>query len=67
MTAEDIKLDKHLETGMSVELDNFKNEKFILLNHENDTGKRAEKLFKKYELEPKTIFHLDHQIMLISI
>ena len=48
MTADDIKADKHLAIGNSAELTYFKKEPFILLHHENDTGKRAEKLFKKY-------------------
>ncbi len=67
MSAEDIKLDMHLTNGRSVELEKFKNEKFILLNHENDTGKRAEKLFKKYGIEPKTIFHLDQQVTAYNV
>lgn len=67
MSAEDIKLDKHLENGKSVELEKFRNEKFILLNHENDTGKRAEKLFRKYGIEPKTIFHLDQQVTAYNV
>ncbi|MBE7083256.1 MAG: LysR family transcriptional regulator [Clostridiales bacterium] len=67
MSAEDIKLDKHLENAKSVELEKFRNEKFILLNHENDTGKRAEKLFRKYGIEPKTIFHLDQQVTAYNV
>ena len=67
MSAEDIKLDKHLENGKSVELEKFRNEKFILLNYENDTGKRAEKLFRKYGIEPKTIFHLDQQVTAYNV
>lgn len=62
MIAEDIKKDEHLKSALSVELDRFKDELFVLLNHENDTGKRAEKLFRKYEISPKVIFHLDQQV-----
>ena len=67
MTAEDVKIDKHLNGGLSVNLDEFKDQPFILLNHENDTGKRAEKLFKKYELSPKVIFHLDQQVTAYNV
>ena len=62
MIAEDVKKDEHLKSALSVELDRFKDELFVLLNHENDTGKRAEKLFRKYEISPKVIFHLDQQV-----
>ncbi len=62
MTAQDIKENKHLNEKMSVKLSVFKDERFILLNPENDTGKRAEKLFKKYGISPSVIFHLDQQV-----
>lgn len=62
MVAEDVKKDEHLKSALSVELDRFRDELFVLLNHENDTGKRAEKLFRKYEISPKVIFHLDQQV-----
>ncbi|MBE5753829.1 MAG: LysR family transcriptional regulator [Clostridiales bacterium] len=62
MTAQDIKENKHLDENMSVKLSAFKDERFILLNPENDTGKRAEKLFKKYGISPSVIFHLDQQV-----
>ena len=62
MTAQDIKENKHLDENMSVKLSTFKDERFILLNPENDTGKRAEKLFKKYGISPSVIFHLDQQV-----
>ncbi len=62
MTAQDIKENKHLDDNMSVKLSTFKDERFILLNPENDTGKRAEKLFKKYGISPSVIFHLDQQV-----
>lgn len=62
MTAQDIKENKHLDENMSVKLSAFKDERFILLNPENDTGKRAEKLFKKYSISPSVIFHLDQQV-----
>ena len=62
MSAQDIRDNKHLNENMSVKLSTFKDERFILLNPENDTGKRAEKLFKKYNLYPSVIFHLDQQV-----
>ena len=67
MTAQDIKADKHLAVGNSVELTCFKKEPFILLHHENDTGKRAEKLFKKYSITPNVIFHLDQQVTAYNV
>ena len=67
MTAEDIKADKHLSLGGSVELTAFKKEPFILLHHENDTGKRAEKLLKKYGVTPNVIFTLDQQVTAYNI
>jgi DNA-binding transcriptional LysR family regulator len=67
LTAEDVKNDKHLENGLSVDLDNFKDETFVLLHHENDTGKRAEKLFKKYSISPRVIFQLDQQVTAYNV
>lgn len=60
-TAEQIKLDEHLK-GRGVDLSKLKDQPFILLHVENDTGKRAEKLFKEYEIKPKVVFYLDQQI-----
>lgn len=67
MTAEDIKSDKHLTLGGSVELSAFKKEPFVLLHHENDTGKRAEKLLKKYGVTPNVIFLLDQQVTAYNV
>ena len=67
MTAEQIKADKHLDENISVKLSVFKDQPFILLNPENDTGKRAEKLFKKYGVTPNVIFHLDQQVTAYNI
>ncbi|MBQ3505530.1 MAG: LysR family transcriptional regulator [Clostridia bacterium] len=60
-TAEEIKADGHLK-GKSLDLSKLKDLPFILLHAENDTGKRAEKLFKKYEMKPNVVFYLDQQI-----
>ena len=60
-TAEQIKKDEHLQ-GKSIDLSKCKGLPFILLHNENDTGKRADKLFKKYEMKPNVVFYLDQQI-----
>lgn len=63
MTAEDIKsgspdsLDR-----AAVDLGAFAAESFILLHHENDTGRRAEELFRAAKITPKVIFRLDQQV-----
>lgn len=67
MSADDVKNGKHLERERGVDLSNFNEQPFILLNHENDTGKRAEKLFAKHGVTPKIIFHLDQQITAYNI
>ncbi len=62
LSAKDIKLEKHLSDKYSVDLKHFSDCSFILLNPENDTGKRANILFKKHNFNPKTIFFLDQQV-----
>ncbi|MBQ7348643.1 MAG: LysR family transcriptional regulator [Clostridia bacterium] len=66
LSADDVKKDKHL-TASSVDLSAFKDYPFILLNPENDTGKRAEKLFKKNSISPKVLFHLDQQLTAYNV
>jgi len=66
-TESDIKANKHVEDSVKVKLSVFKDQPFILLNHENDTGKRAEKLFKKYGITPNVIFHLDQQVTAFNV
>ncbi len=66
LTADDVKKDLHL-TAKSVNLTEFKDQPFILLNPENDTGKRAEKLFKKNSITPKVLFHLDQQLTAYNV
>jgi len=50
-----------------VSLSSFKNEPFILLKNENDTGKRARQLFKQYEFTPNVMFELDQQATAYNI
>ena len=66
-SAEEIKAEHHHLEGRTVELSEFGNLPFILLNTENDTGKRAEKLFKKHGLSPNVLFRLDQQITSYNI
>lgn len=61
LTAEQIINDEHVKKE-SVDLSKFKKQPFILLRHENDTGKRAEKMLKKYQVEPTVSFCIDQQI-----
>ncbi len=67
MSADDVKAEKHKNLAMSAELEYFKDQPFILLNPDNDTGKRANKLFKKHQLEPKISFTLDQQVTAYNI
>lgn len=60
-TAEQIKADEH-QKSRGIDFSKLKNLPFILLHHENDTGKRAERLFKKYEITPNVAFYLDQQV-----
>ena len=66
VSAEAIKADMHLNMH-SIDLSQLKNEPFVLLHNENDTGRRAEKLFKKYNVTPNVIFRLDQQITAYNI
>lgn len=51
----------------AIDLAKLQNEPFVLLNGENDTGKRAEALFKKYSISPNVLFRLDQQITAYNI
>lgn len=63
MTAEDIKAGKHTaDSSPTVALKEFECEPFVLLKSENDTGKRAAKLFKKHDIKPQVKFRLDQQM-----
>lgn len=67
LSAKDIKSEKHLSEKYNVDLKHFSDCPFILLNPENDTGKRANILFKKHNFNPKTIFFLDQQVTAYNI
>ncbi|MBR2387847.1 MAG: LysR family transcriptional regulator [Clostridia bacterium] len=64
--AEEIKKNAHL-TANGIDFSHFSSLPFILLNHENDTGKRAESLFKKHEISPQILFRLDQQLTAYNI
>ncbi|MBP3336776.1 MAG: LysR family transcriptional regulator [Clostridia bacterium] len=66
-SASDIKEKKHINSDKTVSLKSFKDEPFILLNPENDTGMRADRLFEKYGITPNVIFHLDQQVTAYNI
>ena len=65
LTYEDLISEQPIEK--SVSLSEFRDESFILLNSENDTGRRALKLFKKHGISPNVIFHLDQQITAYNV
>ena len=67
LSASDVMADKHLLTSQGVQLNNFISFPFVLLNSENDTGKRADLLFKKHLLSPHVLFRLDQQITAYNI
>lgn len=67
LTAGEIREDKHLNESTSVSLSKFSKEPFILLNPENDTGKRAKLLFGKYRITPKIIFNVEQQLTAYNI
>ncbi|MBO5939560.1 MAG: LysR family transcriptional regulator [Clostridia bacterium] len=61
-SADDVKENKHLSADCAIALEAFSEEPFILLNSENDTGKRADLLFKKHKMTPNIPFRLDQQM-----
>ncbi len=67
LTAKDIKAGKHKKSPCYADLTAFADEQFIFLNPENDTGKRASRLFKKYGLKPHVIYYLDQQVTSYNI
>lgn len=67
LTGDDIKQNKHLNEDVSVDISVFKNEPFVLLHPENDTGKRADKLFKKQNVTPNVMFRLDQQVTAFNV
>ena len=66
-SAEDIKAGTHLVDGRAVRISEFSSLPFILLHSENDTGKRAEKIFKKHRITPHVLFKLDQQMTAYNV
>ena len=66
-SAQQIKEGRHLSEARTIELNDVCDLPFILLNSENDTGKRAANLFKKHGISPKVAFKLDQQITSYNI
>ena len=66
-TADDIKSNLHYDKARYLSLEIFKNEPFIFLNPQNDTGKRAQRVFKNINADPKIIFSLDQQVTAYNI
>ncbi len=62
LTVSDIKKGIHLSERYDAELSLFRKYPFILLSRENDTGKRADLLFRKHDIEPDVIFTLEQQV-----
>ncbi|MBR2930194.1 MAG: LysR family transcriptional regulator [Clostridia bacterium] len=50
-----------------IDLSLFRSDPFIVLRHENDTGRRAEALFRAYSIEPRIILTLDQQLTAYNI
>ena len=66
LSADDIKNNAHLNAP-TVNVSAFSDIPFILLNHENDTGKRAESILKKSAISPPILFRLDQQLTAYNI
>ncbi len=67
LSAKDIQNDKHLKKQLKVDIEQFKDETFILLNRENDTGKRALNIFKNHNISPDIAFFLDQQVTAFNV
>lgn len=67
LTADDVKNDKHLAIEKGVNLSQFSNLPFVLLNSENDSGKRAETLLRKNNVDHTVLFHLDQQLSAYNV
>ncbi|MBR2293516.1 MAG: LysR family transcriptional regulator [Clostridia bacterium] len=63
----EVKAGMHLDAKYAVELERFADLPFVLLNSENDTGNRADFLFKKHLINPNILFRLDQQITAYNI
>lgn len=62
LSADEIRHNRHLTPKKGVDLSVFSNQPFILLNTENDSGKRAETILKKYSVDYKVLFYLEQQL-----
>ncbi len=62
LTKDDIKTGAHLKEDIKVSVKHFSSFPFILLNPENDTGRRANNIFKESKITPDVIFSLDQQV-----
>ncbi len=67
LSAQDIRDGKHHSDEYNIGLRHFADCTFILLNPDNDTGRRANMLFKKYGFSPKASFFLDQQVTAFNI
>ena len=66
LTLEEISAESHLERH-AVDISEFSGAPFILLNSENDTGKRAEALFEMSGTAVDAVFRLDQQVTAYNI
>ncbi len=68
MTADDIRLNKHIGADAPcIDLETFAEQPFVLLKQENDTGKRARMLCKKHGFAPNVLFSVDQQVTSYNI
>ena len=67
LSFEDVVNEKHQRVNAGIPLDVLKSYPFVLQSSDNDTGSRAEKLLKKYGVDPKILFHLDQQITAYNV
>ncbi len=67
LTAKDVKEGERLENAKPVNLSEFSNSRFVLLNSENDSGKRAQKILKKHSVDYKVSFRLNQQLSAYNV
>lgn len=67
LLAKDVCNDKHCLQNSCVSPKLFNDLPFVLLNVENDTGKRAQKILKKHKVNHKVVFRLDQQISAFNL
>ena len=66
VSREDIKRGAHLSKA-AIDPAVFADAPFILLNSENDTGRRAERFFELSKITPRVMFRLDQQVTAYNI